>query len=99
MSGVRGVDQHEAGIEGVGHEVGRQKVRLKLRESDFFPHLGCFVVTDETGIVGDFCCADLRQVVPVGIKKETSDLGLVLEAEVLAQYWRGLCGDLSACLE
>ena len=99
MSGVRGVDQHEAEIERFGHEAGRQKVRLKLRESDFSPHLGCFVVTDKTGIVGDFCCADLRQVVPVGIKKETSDLGLVLEADVLAQYWPGLRGDLSACLE
>ena len=99
MSRVKGVYQHEAGIERVGHEAGRQKVRLKLRESDFSPHLECFVVTDETGIVDDFCCADLRQVVPVGIKKETSDLGLVLEAEVLAQDWPGLRGDLSACLE
>ena len=56
-------------------------------------------MTDETGIVGDFCCADLRQVVPVSIEEETSDLRLVLEAEVLANYRSGLRCDLSACLK
>ena len=35
----------------------------------------------------------------MGIKEETSDLGLVLEAEVLAHYRPGLHGDLGACLK
>lgn len=92
-------DQHEAKIERIGHEAGRQKVRLKLRGSDVFPHLKRFIITDETGIVGNFCCADLRQMVSVSIKEETSDLGLVLEAEVLSQHRSGLRGDLGASLE
>jgi hypothetical protein len=77
----------------------KAKSQAKHRGSDLSPHLGCFVVTEETGVVGDVCCADLRQVVPVSIKEETSDLRLVLEADVLADYRPSLCGDLSACPE
>ena len=81
------------------HEAGRQKLRLNLRGSDHYTHLGRSVVTYETGVVGDFCYADLCQVVPVSIKEETSDLRLVLEAEILAHYRAGLRGDLGARLE
>lgn len=35
----------------------------------------------------------------MGIKEETSDLGLVLEAQVLAHYRAGLRRNLSACLK
>lgn len=35
----------------------------------------------------------------MGVEEEASDLGLVLEAEVLAHYRPGLRGDLGACLE
>lgn len=78
------------------NEAGRQKFRLNLRGSDYYPHLGGFVVTKETGIVGDFRCADLHQMVPVGIKEETPDLGFVFEAKVLANYRTGLRCDPSA---
>ena len=81
------------------NEAGRQKFRLNLRGSDYHPHLGGFVVASETGIVSDLCRADLHQVVPVGIKEETPDLGFILEAEVLANYRTGLRCDLSACLK
>lgn len=50
-------------------------------------HLGGFVTTGKTGVVSNICCAD---VVAVGAKEETSDLGLILEAEVLAHYRAGL---------
>lgn len=84
---------------GLDHEAVRQNFRLKLRVSELYPHLGRLVVTDETGIDGDICCADLGQVVTASIKEEASDLGLVLEAEVLANYRTGLRSDQSARLK
>ena len=81
------------------HEAGRQKFRLNPRGSDLYPHLGRFIVTNETRIIGNFCYVDLGQVIPVRIKEETSDLRLVLEAEVLAHYRPGLRRDLSARLK
>ena len=84
---------------GLNHEAVRQNFRLNLRVSELYTHLGRLVVTDETGICGDICCADLCQVATVSIKEETSDLGFVLEAEVLAKYRAGLRSDPSACLK
>jgi len=78
------------------HEAVRQKSRLNLRRLDLYSHLGRFVVTDNTGVVGDLYCADLRQVVPVDIKEETPQ-GFVLEAEVLVHCRAGFRSNLAAC--
>lgn len=83
-----------------GRKDAHHEAKTKLRwGSDVYPHLGGFIITDETGVDGDICCADLRQMVTVSIRKETSYLGLVLEAEVLAHYRAGLRYDLSTRLK
>lgn len=76
-----------------------QNFRLKVWGIKVYPDLRGFIITDETGLVSNIYCAELRQIVTVDIEKETSELGLVLEAEVLAHYRAGIRRHLSALLK